>query len=224
MVVQYVGERRSSSVDRAVKDDSRIKTVVDLKGKTVGISIIGGGTHGLFALMLKRAGVDPDKDIKLVECRRSRGCAAPGPRRRGDMNQPFAARAEAKGGVRKPLALSEVSRDIVHIVQPGRQDFVDKIRAGQAVRQGHHGAGGPEDGAGRSGRDHEGGERDHEGAGRGARDLSAEGQRLRARAGRRAELLRRHPGDVRRLHRRKMLEKKLNANALKEEGIVAPLE
>ena len=33
----------------------------------VGISIIGGGTHGPFNLMLKRAGLDPEKDIKLVE-------------------------------------------------------------------------------------------------------------------------------------------------------------
>src|SRR6476646_8237457 len=68
VVAQHVGERPGSfSVYWAVKEDSPIKTVADLKGKTVGISIIGGGTHGPFALMLKRAGVDPDKDIKLVE-------------------------------------------------------------------------------------------------------------------------------------------------------------
>src|ERR1043166_9239466 len=68
VVAQHVGERPGSfSVYWAVKDDSPIKTAADLKGKTVGISIIGGGTHGPFALMLKRAGVDPEKDIKLVE-------------------------------------------------------------------------------------------------------------------------------------------------------------
>ena len=38
----------------AVKEDCPIKTVADLKGKTVGISIIGGGTQGPFNLILKK--------------------------------------------------------------------------------------------------------------------------------------------------------------------------
>ena len=79
MIAQHVGERPGSfSVYWAVKDDCPIKTVADLKGKTVGISVIGGGTHGPFNLMLRKTGLDPDKDIKLVEvpfrCRRTR-CA-----------------------------------------------------------------------------------------------------------------------------------------------------
>ena len=129
VVAQHVGERPGSfSVYWAVKEDSPIKTVADLKGKTVGISIIGGGTHGPFALMLKRAGVDPDKDIKLVEVSFSLSEDA---LRQGrvdtvNMNQPFAARAEAKGGVRKLFALSEVVPNIVHIVEACRKDFVDK--------------------------------------------------------------------------------------------------
>jgi sulfonate transport system substrate-binding protein len=129
VVAQHVGERPGSfSVYWAVKEDSPIKTVADLKGKTVGISIIGGGTHGPFALMLKRAGVDPDKDIKLVEVSFSLSEDA---LRQGrvdtvNMNQPFAARAEAKGGVRKLFALSEAVPNIVHIVEACRKDFVDK--------------------------------------------------------------------------------------------------
>ncbi len=47
-----------------MKDDSPIKTVADLKGKTVAISVIGGGTHGPFAMMLRKNGIDPEKDIK----------------------------------------------------------------------------------------------------------------------------------------------------------------
>ena len=70
VVAQHVGERPGSfSVYWAVKDDSPIKTVADLKGKTVGISIIGGGTHGPFALMLKRAGVDPERTSSWSRCR-----------------------------------------------------------------------------------------------------------------------------------------------------------
>jgi ABC-type nitrate/sulfonate/bicarbonate transport system substrate-binding protein len=127
VVAQHVGERPGSfSVYWAVKDDSPIKTVADLKGKTVGISIIGGGTHGPFALMLKRAGVDPDKDIKLVEVSFSLSEDALRQGRVDAVNQPFAARAEAKGGVRKLFALSEAVPNIVHIVEACRKDFVDK--------------------------------------------------------------------------------------------------
>jgi len=129
VIAQHVGEKPGSfSVYWAVKDDSPIKTVADLKGKTVGISIIGGGTQGPFNLMLKRAGVDPEKDIKLVEVSFSLSEDA---MRQGrvdavNMNQPFAARAEAKGGTRKLFALSEAVPNIVHIVEACRKDFVDK--------------------------------------------------------------------------------------------------
>src|SRR6201999_1520517 len=68
IVAQHVYEKPGGfSVYWAVKDDSPIKTIADLKGKTIGISVIGGGTQGPFAMLLKKNGVDPDKDIKLVE-------------------------------------------------------------------------------------------------------------------------------------------------------------
>ena len=45
IVAQHVFEKPGGfSVYWAVKDDSPIKTIADLKGKTVGISVIGGGT------------------------------------------------------------------------------------------------------------------------------------------------------------------------------------
>ena len=105
-----------------------IKTLADLKGKTIGISVIGGGTYGPFAMLLKKNGVDPDKDIKLVETSFSISEDA---LRQGrvdavNMNQPFAARAEAKGGTRKLFSLSEEMPNIVHILEACRADFVDK--------------------------------------------------------------------------------------------------
>src|SRR5690349_8315619 len=42
------------------------------------------------------------------------------------MNQPFAARAEAKGGIRKLFELADAVPNIVHIVEACRKDFVDK--------------------------------------------------------------------------------------------------
>src|SRR5260370_16169731 len=68
IIAQHVFEKPGGfSVYWAVKDDSPIKTIADLKGKTVGISVIGGGTQGPFNMLLKQNGVDPAKAIKVVE-------------------------------------------------------------------------------------------------------------------------------------------------------------
>jgi len=102
--------------------------VVDLKGKTVGISVIGGGTQGPFNMLLKQNGVDLAKDIKLVEVgfAVSEDALRQGRVDAVNMNQPFAARAEAKGGTRKLFSLSEEMPNIVHILEACRADFVDK--------------------------------------------------------------------------------------------------
>jgi ABC-type nitrate/sulfonate/bicarbonate transport system substrate-binding protein len=129
IVAQHVYEKPGGfSVYWAVKDDSPIKTVADLKGKTVGISVLGGGTYGPFAMILKKAGVDPEKDIKLVETgfAVSEDALRQGRVDAVNMNQPFAAKAEAKGGTRKLFSLSEAMPNIVHIMEACRADFVDK--------------------------------------------------------------------------------------------------
>jgi ABC-type nitrate/sulfonate/bicarbonate transport system substrate-binding protein len=129
IVAQHVYEKPGGfSVYWAVMEDSPIKKIADLKGKTVGISVLGGGTYGPFAMLLKKNGVDPEKDIKLVETSFSISEDA---LRQGrvdavNMNQPFAARAEAKGGTRKLFSLSEEMPNIVHILEACRADFVDK--------------------------------------------------------------------------------------------------
>ncbi len=129
IVAQHVYEKPGGfSVYWAVMEDSPIKKIADLKGKTIGISVIGGGTQGPFELLLKKNGVDPKTDIKLVETSFSLSEEA---LRQGrvdavNMNQPFAARAEAKGGTRKLFSLSEEMPNIVHILEACRADFVDK--------------------------------------------------------------------------------------------------
>ncbi len=42
------------------------------------------------------------------------------------MNQPFAARMEAKGGTRKLFSLSQQQDGIVHILEACRADFIEK--------------------------------------------------------------------------------------------------
>jgi len=43
-----------------------IKTVQDLKGKTLGISVFGGAPDIIARLVLKHFGFDPDKDVKFI--------------------------------------------------------------------------------------------------------------------------------------------------------------
>src|ERR1700734_2391350 len=55
IVAQHVYEKPGGfSVYWAVKEDSPIKTIADLKDKTVGINVIGGGTYGPFAMLLEK--------------------------------------------------------------------------------------------------------------------------------------------------------------------------
>jgi sulfonate transport system substrate-binding protein len=129
IVAQHVFEKPGGfSVYWAVMDNSPIKTIADLKGKTVGISVIGGGTQGPFNMLLKQNGVDPAKDIKLVEVgfAVSENALRQGRVDAVNMNQPFAAHAEEKGGIRKLFSLSQAMPNIVHILEACRADFVDK--------------------------------------------------------------------------------------------------
>ncbi len=104
-----------------------------------------------FNLMLRKNGIDPDKDIKLVEVgfALSEDALRSGRVDAVNMVQPFAARAEAKGGVRKLFALEEALPNIVHIVEACRKDFVDKNPELVTILcEGHHPR--HEDGAGQS--------------------------------------------------------------------------
>jgi ABC-type nitrate/sulfonate/bicarbonate transport system substrate-binding protein len=129
IVAQHVGERPGSfSVYWAVKDDSPIKTVADMKGKSVGTNVFGSGILGPMFLLLRKNGLDPQSDIRLVETGfpGSEDAIRTGRVDVGVLNQPFAARAEKKGGLRKLFALSDQQQNIVHILEVCRKDFVDK--------------------------------------------------------------------------------------------------
>jgi ABC-type nitrate/sulfonate/bicarbonate transport system substrate-binding protein len=129
IVAQHVGEKPGSfSVYWAVKEDSPIKTIADLKGKSVGTNVFGSGILGPMFMLLKRNGLDPEKDIKLVETGfpASEDAIRSGRVDVGVLNQPFAARAEAKGGLRKLFSISDQLKEVVHILDVCRKDYVDK--------------------------------------------------------------------------------------------------
>src|ERR1700736_6546086 len=129
IVAQHVFEKPGGfSVYWAVKDDSPIKTIADLKGKTMSINTYGSGIYGPAAILLRQNGIDPDKDVKWVEAGFSLSEEALGSGRVDSawVNRPVAARAEAKGGVRKLFSLSEQQKNIVHILEACRAGFVDQ--------------------------------------------------------------------------------------------------
>ena len=180
IVAQHVFEKPGGfSVYWAVMDNGPIKKISDLKGKTVGISVIGGGTYGPFALLLQKNGVDPKKDIKLVEVgfavseealRQGRVDAV-------NMNQPFAARAEAKGGTRRNCFRCSRRKCSEHRPYPGslpRRLRRQESGAGTRLRTRYHLR--HEKGAGQSRGNAQGRVRSAEGADPGARHLFAEGQ------------------------------------------------
>ena len=43
-----------------------LKTIQDLKGKTIGLNSLGGGLESTVRMMLKHYGLDPDKDVKFL--------------------------------------------------------------------------------------------------------------------------------------------------------------
>lgn len=128
IVAQHVYEKPNGfSVYWAVRDGSPVRTVADLRGQAVGISAHGAGIYGPFAMHLRRHGLDPEKDIRLVETgfASSEAAIRGGKIEAGVLNQPFAARAEAKGGLRRLFAISDEVKNMVHILEVCRKDFVD---------------------------------------------------------------------------------------------------
>ena len=120
IVAQHVFEKPGGfSVYWAVKDDLPIKTIADLKGKTVGISVIGGGTQGPFNMLLKQNGIDPAKDIKLVEVgfAVSEDALRQGRVDAVNMNQPFRGPRRSQG--RHAEAVFAVRGDAEHRSYPG---------------------------------------------------------------------------------------------------------
>jgi len=121
-------ERKGSfSVYWAVKEGGPIKVPADLKGKTVASTAFGGGIYYMMLVWLKANGIDPEKDIRLVEIgfplveeaiRSGRVDAGP-------FAQPFASRAEEKGGIKKLFEISEVQSPLTDTFEACSKEFVD---------------------------------------------------------------------------------------------------
>ena len=128
-LMQHVGESpKSFSVYWAVVEDSPIRKMADLKGKVVGVNVYGSGVHGGMSMLLKKNGLDPEKDIKLVETGfpGSEAALRSGRVDAAVLVQPFAVRAEQKGGIRKLFSLHDLMPNTVHVMEVCKKEFADK--------------------------------------------------------------------------------------------------
>lgn len=129
IVAQHVHEEPDSfSVYWAVSDDSEIKTAEDLKGKVIGTNAYGSGVYFHMLLWLQQHGIDPEKDVKIVETGfpPSGDAIRSGRIDAGPMAQPFALLAENKGGMRKLFSLSEVQSPLVQVIEGCEKTFTDE--------------------------------------------------------------------------------------------------
>ena len=53
--------------DHVLVSDPRIKRIEDLKGKTIGISSFGGAPHNQSVMILRKYGLNPDKDVTFLQ-------------------------------------------------------------------------------------------------------------------------------------------------------------
>lgn len=116
------------SVFWATLDNSPIKKVEDLKGRSIASTAIGGGTYYHMRMIFQAHGLDPDNDVKVIEM--------PFPLmdqslRAGRVDvamyaQPFASAAFKKGGIRPVFYSSEAFSPLVNVFEVCRKDFVDK--------------------------------------------------------------------------------------------------
>ena len=128
IVAQHAAEEPGSfSVYWAVKDDSPIKTAQDLKGKVIGTNAYGSGVYYHMLLWLKKNGLDPDKDVKIVETGfpPSADAIRSGRVDAGPMVPPFTVINEEKGGLRPLFKLLDVQNPNVQIFEGCSQDFTN---------------------------------------------------------------------------------------------------
>jgi NitT/TauT family transport system substrate-binding protein len=85
-----------------VREDSPVKQVTDLRGRKVGINAFGSAVDLIMRVTLKKHGVDPKKDIQVVEVGFPNIAAAIREQRIdcGPLILPFMATEVAKGGLR----------------------------------------------------------------------------------------------------------------------------
>lgn len=111
-----------------VLDHSGINTVKDLKGKSIGVNVYGASLDHIQRAILRRGGLDPEKDVKILEIAFGLMEAT---LRRGDIQcgafpQPFLFRAMEKGGVKPLFRLGDIQPKFVQLINVFQTKFIEK--------------------------------------------------------------------------------------------------
>ena len=111
-----------------VLENSGINAVKDLKGKTIGVNVYGASLDHIQRAILRKAGLDPEKDVKILEI--SFGLME-ATLRKGDIQcgafpQPFLFRAMDKGGVRPLFRLGDIQPKFVQLINVFQTKFIEK--------------------------------------------------------------------------------------------------
>jgi ABC-type nitrate/sulfonate/bicarbonate transport system substrate-binding protein len=107
-------------------ESTGIKTIQDLKGKTMGVASYGSTTDLLGRAILKKNGIDPDRDVKRVEVPFPviESALRKGDIVAGEMAQPFFANAQTRGGVRVLFTAQEVLPVLPLLVEVFTAEFI----------------------------------------------------------------------------------------------------
>jgi ABC-type nitrate/sulfonate/bicarbonate transport system substrate-binding protein len=111
-----------------VLENSGISTVKDLKGESIGVNVYGASLDHIQRAILRRAGLEPEKDVKILEI--SFGLME-ATLRRGDIQcgafpQPFLYRAMEKGGVKPLFRLGDIQPKFVQLINVFQTKFIEK--------------------------------------------------------------------------------------------------
>jgi ABC-type nitrate/sulfonate/bicarbonate transport system substrate-binding protein len=111
-----------------VLENSGINTVKDLKGKSIGVNVYGASLDHIQRAILRRDGLDPEKDVKILEI--SFGLMET-TLRRGDIQcgafpQLFLYRAMEKGGLKPLFSVRDILPKFVQLINVFQTKFIEK--------------------------------------------------------------------------------------------------
>ncbi len=113
-----------------VKSDSPIKSVKDLKGKTIAVNAFGGAVDAAARSMVTKSGLKPGRDVTFVEGRfpAQEAMVRSGKVDVGTFLGPFWSRAQKKGGIRPLFTSKDAIGNSQFLFWVVRKDFLAKNR------------------------------------------------------------------------------------------------